>query len=185
MRVTGGQAKGYTLEVPRKVSDLRPTQEVVREAVFNLLDDISGYLVLDLYAGSGSLGIEALSRGARFCDFVEKSSEACKIIHKNLNHSHLKNRGDIYCERADQFLDRLHHKQKYDLVFLDPPYSEKPRNIIRLLPKVMESRGLLIYLHGKRIVLTEQADRNWIGKQLVVLDNRSYGSTHLSILRKQ
>ncbi|MCA9391835.1 16S rRNA (guanine(966)-N(2))-methyltransferase RsmD [candidate division WWE3 bacterium] len=183
MRVTGGQAKGHNLIVPQTVSDLRPSQDQVREAIFNILGDyVNDADVLDLYAGSGALGIEALSRGARTADFVDSSKDACDHILKNLHHSKLEGRSDVFQERVDIFLSQPHH-QLYDLVFLDPPYADTPRNVILLVHHFIKPNGLLIYLHGKRIVLDNKDDREWIGKQLNVLDSRKYGQTSLSIMR--
>ncbi len=184
MRVIGGEAKGHRLQVPQTVADLRPSQELVRESVFNILGDVTGWLVLDLYAGTGALGIEALSRGARFCDFVEKSKDACAVIEQNLNHTKLRDRGDIYNETAAKFLNQ-HRSQTYDLIFLDPPYVEQPRDVFRLIPANLTEGGILIYLHAQRIILTDPADREWIKAKLKQIDTRKYGATHVSLLVKK
>lgn len=183
MRIIGGTARGHQLEVP-KISDLRPSQDIVRESIFNILGDISGMLVLDLYAGTGALGIEALSRGAKFCDFVEKEAHACKSIEKNLNHTKLLDHGDVYCEKAISFLNQR-RSQQYQLVFLDPPYVEQPRDVLLLLPSSMSVNGILIYLHGGRVVLTNPSDQAAFNQMYQQLDQRTYGATHLSIWQKR
>jgi 16S rRNA (guanine966-N2)-methyltransferase len=183
MRISGGKIRGHRIEVPA-ISDLRPSQDKVRQAIFNILGDISGLLVLDLYAGTGVIGIEALSHGARFVDFVDRSPEACKVIEKNLRHGDLKEQGDIYKETAENFVLK-EARQPYDLIFLDPPYADHPRSVIRLLPNFLAEDGVIIYLHGKQIVLTEETDREWASSNLDVIDRRRYGATFVTFLRKK
>lgn len=183
MRISGGRVRGHRIEVPI-VSDLRPSQDKVREAVFNILGDINKTLVLDIYAGTGALGIEALSRGARFCDFIDKSKDVCTIIERNLRNADFAEFGDVYCEMAETFVLRPVH-QKYDLIFMDPPYADFPRSVIRMLPKFLSDHGQLIYLHAKRITLTEGPDREYIKEHLEVIDTRRYGATHVSFMVKK
>jgi 16S rRNA (guanine(966)-N(2))-methyltransferase RsmD len=184
MRVSGGLAKGHQLMVPSQVTDLRPSQDQVREAIFNILGDwVVNKDVLDIYAGTGSLGIEALSRGARTADFIDRNRDATEIIKRNLNHTHLQGKSDIFTDEAEKVLSSPYH-QEYDLIFLDPPYVERPRNIIMKIPNFLKPNGVLVYLHGNRIVLEDPKDREWIGTQLVVFDNRKYGKTYVSYMRK-
>lgn len=183
MRITGGKVKGHNIEVPH-ISDLRPSQDIVREAIFNILGDVEGILVLDMYAGTGALGLEALSRGAKFCDFVDKAKQACKTIKQNFISMGFQGGADIYCEEAENFV--LHdHPQPYDLIFMDPPYIARPRSVIRALPKLLADSGQIIYLHAKRIVLTEPPDREWIQDKLKVIDTRKYGATHVTFMSRK
>ncbi len=184
MRVSGGKAKGHQLNVPSAVSDLRPSQDQVREAIFNILGEwIIGKDVLDLFAGTGSLGIESLSRGARTADFVDKSHSACEIIKRNINHTYLQGKSDIFESDVHKFLNSPHH-QLYDLIFLDPPYIHTPRDEIMQIPHFLKDDGVLIYLHGSRIVMESKEDRAWIGEKLESFDTRRYGRTFVSFLRK-
>ena len=118
MRVITGMARGRKLREPANM-DIRPTTDQVKEALFNIVQfDIEGRRVLDLFAGTGQLGIEALSRGARSATFVDESSEAIKIIKANLEHCRLT--GEVVRTDAIGFLKRC---GKYDLIILDPPYA--------------------------------------------------------------
>ncbi len=184
MRVSGGKAKGHRLNVPSAVSDLRPSQDQVREAIFNILSDwIVGKDVLDLFAGTGSLGIEALSRGARTADFVDKSHDACDMIKRNINHTYLQGKSDIFESDVFKFLNSPHH-QLYDLIFLDPPYAHTPRDEIMKIPQFLKDNGVLIYLHGNKIIMENKEDRALIGDKLELFDTRRYGRTFVSFLRK-
>ena len=120
MRVIGGRFGGRTLAAPRGRAT-RPTPERAREALFSILGEVSGENVLDLFAGSGALGIEALSRGAAAVTFVDSSNAAVATIRRNLES--LRAPGEVRRQRALAFLDgaRVRGRQ-YDLVFLDPPY---------------------------------------------------------------
>lgn len=121
MRVIAGTAKGHRLKAPRAA---RPTSARVRAAIFSMLQSLASppSRVLDLYAGSGALGIEALSRGAGWADFVEQDRMSCAIIKGNLEHTGLAGQGRVYCSRVKEALLRL--GPQYDMVFLDPPYGD-------------------------------------------------------------
>ncbi len=127
MRVITGSAKGHHLKAP-KGARTRPMLEKVRGSLFSVLqgflDGWEGRRVLDLYAGSGSLGIEALSRGAEWCDFVEVNAGACRVIAENLEHTRLAGRARVHQGKVLPFLRGMHEGQKYDIIFLDPPYDD-------------------------------------------------------------
>jgi 16S rRNA (guanine966-N2)-methyltransferase len=123
MRVIAGKAKGFRLKVPNKLAT-RPATELVRGAIFSILETMADdwSQVLDLFSGSGSLGIEALSRGAGWVDFVEKERRCCAIIKDNLEKTGFNTQAHIYCvsvTRAITFLDK-----EYDIILMDPPYSD-------------------------------------------------------------
>jgi 16S rRNA (guanine966-N2)-methyltransferase len=123
MRVVGGIAGGIPLQVPK--TDLRPTMDVVKNAIFNsLVEFVHGARVLDLFAGTGGLGIEALSRGARACQFVESDRRACEAIRRNLEKTRLGG-GEVTSADVMRWLDRSAPVAKFDLIFADPPYSKK------------------------------------------------------------
>lgn len=125
MRIITGRARGtklYTLDGERT----RPTAERVKEAVFSVIQfDIEGRTVLDLFAGSGQLGLEALSRGAAHADLVDKSRDAIEVIRKNAIKTKLALDCGIYCADFSEFLLKHRGRGQYDLVFLDPPYDAK------------------------------------------------------------
>ena len=123
MRVIAGKAKGHQLKVPKGTS-IRPATDLVRGAIFSILVTTTSNweLVLDLFAGSGALGIEALSRGAGWVDFVEYEPRCCDIIKQNLEKTKLAAQAHIYCcsvVKALSFLDK-----EYGIILMDPPYSD-------------------------------------------------------------
>jgi 16S rRNA (guanine966-N2)-methyltransferase len=118
MRVITGTARGRKLREPQGM-EIRPTTDMVKEAVFNIVQfDIEGRKVLDLFAGTGQLGIEAASRGAESVTFVDQSRDAVKLVQENLNHCQLK--GRVLQADSITFLERC---EKFDLIFVDPPYD--------------------------------------------------------------
>ena len=123
MRVIAGQAKGHRLKVA-KGTITRPATDLVRGAIFSILETVTSdwTRVLDLFAGSGALGIEALSRGAGWVDFVEREPQCCDIIRQNLEKTKLVAQSHIYCcsvVKAISFLDK-----EYSIILMDPPYSD-------------------------------------------------------------
>ena len=122
MRVISGKARGIQLKTPDGMLT-RPTADRVKEALFSIIHfDIPGARVLDLFGGTGQLGIEALSRGAKSAVFVDAREEACKLIRENLKRTKLEGEGRVI--RSD-YLDYLSRcKENFDLIFLDPPYAE-------------------------------------------------------------
>jgi len=121
MRVVSGTAGGIPLHIPKQ--NVRPTMDRVKAAMFSSLGDmIAGATVLDLFAGTGALGIEALSRGAASAVFVEKDAFAVKAIQKNLEKTRLQ--GVVQASDVFSYLDRFASHQKFDLIFADPPYAK-------------------------------------------------------------
>lgn len=122
MRVITGTAKGCRLQTLSGL-DTRPTVERVKEGIFSAISfEVEGRRVLDLFAGSGQMGIEALSRGARSCTFVDRSREAATIIKQNLQTTKLFQNATVVCGDVLELL--THHRDPFDLVFLDPPYAD-------------------------------------------------------------
>lgn len=120
MRVVSGSAKGTKLISPE--GDVaRPTLDRVKEAIFSMLGSTLDMAVLDLFAGSGALGIEALSRGAASCIFVDNNKDSLAVTRNNLTKTHLLDRAECVLSGYENFI--LNNKKKFDLVFLDPPYK--------------------------------------------------------------
>jgi len=122
MRVITGKAKGHRLKAPKR-TPTRPATDIVKGAIFSILENITDdwEQVLDLFSGSGALGIEALSRGAGWVDFVERERRCCAIIRENLDKTNLAGQAHIYCcsvAKALSFLDK-----EYSIILMDPPYS--------------------------------------------------------------
>ncbi|MDG2124071.1 MAG: 16S rRNA (guanine(966)-N(2))-methyltransferase RsmD, partial [Verrucomicrobiales bacterium] len=123
MRVIAGESGGVPLKVPKTVT--RPTADRVREAVFSILAErVVGARVLDVFAGSGALGIEALSRGAESAVFVEQNRGACEVLRGNLEKTGLVGWAGVVCGDALKCVGKL--GREFDLVFADPPYVKKP-----------------------------------------------------------
>ena len=123
LRVIGGTARGVVLRVPES-SDTRPTSARLRESLFGILEAAGAPLesVIDLYAGSGALGIEALSRGAERCLFVESSRQACRVVRENLRRAHFTDRGEVTTGLVGHWLPA--DGQQFSLVLADPPYDD-------------------------------------------------------------
>ena len=174
MRVVAGAFKGRPLKAPPGRAT-RPTADRVREALFSILGDVAGVRVLDLFAGSGALGIEALSRGAAEAVFVESDRRAADVLRANLRAV-----GDpparVAVEDAMRFLGRP-AGDTYDLVFADPPYSSATRlgeRLSKLLPDV---------LHESSLTVTESDKRTPLALDLPLVDERTYGDTRIAIHR--
>nr|WP_114297472.1 16S rRNA (guanine(966)-N(2))-methyltransferase RsmD [Anaerobacterium chartisolvens] len=125
LRVISGTAKGHKLKAPRGVST-RPTSDRVKESLFNIIShSIYASEVLDLFAGTGNLGIEALSRGADSAVFIDRSQECFSIINENLRHTKLEDKASVMVGDVFACLKRLSSQgRKFDIVFLDPPYNK-------------------------------------------------------------
>jgi len=182
MRVTGGRLKGRELFGPQS-AEIRPMRDQVRTALFNILEDVvEGSLFLDLFAGTGSVGIEALSRGAAHVVFVDNSQEAVQIIHKNLKQLELIKQATVYREDVFQALESLSQRgQRFDLVFVGPPYGMGLAD--RTLQKIAERK----VLNPDAIVVTEifkkEAVQDHYGA-LELFDERLYGDNRMKFYRK-
>jgi 16S rRNA (guanine966-N2)-methyltransferase len=152
MRIIAGSHKGHTIHAPRG-RDTRPTSDRVRENVFNIVGPLDGASVLDLYAGSGAMGLEALSRGAASAVFVERDAEAVRAIERNLDKLRLA--GTILRRDAVTALAaETGSHRKYDLVLVDPPYDMYPDvqpQLARYLPSLLAPDGLLVVETDARV----------------------------------
>ncbi len=170
MRVVAGEFKGRRLHTARG-SRTRPTADRVREALFSMLGDVSGARVLDLYAGSGALGIEALSRGAESAVFVEQDRQALAALRRNLEATGAA--AEVRRQDVLRFLARP--EGTFDLVFCDPPYDDAPRVAAPL------SEALPAMLGENARIVTESDKRNPLLLSLPLLVERAYGDTRIAI----
>ena len=153
MRIIAGSRKGHTIVAPRG-QDTRPTSDRVRENVFNLVGPVDGATVLDLYAGSGGLGLEALSRGAARAVFVENDADAVRAIERNLDKLRLTGARVLRQDAVAALPIEASARRKYDLVLVDPPYDMYPDlqpKLARYLPAVLAADGLLVVETDARI----------------------------------
>lgn len=199
MRVIAGRAKGRPLKAP-KGATTRPTSDKVRGAIFAMVESLleagrasaaeeaaesawAGQRVLDLYAGSGALGIEALSRGADWADFVESKAAACETIRSNLARTGLAAFGRVHCGTAQHFLGRAERgKIGYDLVLMDPPYAD-PQIEAELVTLgksgIVKEGGWLVVEHARGRELPGHAPG------LVRIKVRHHGDTGISIYSRR
>ena len=183
MRVIGGEAKGRRLKVPRGRS-LRPTASRVKEALFNILPhDLSGLKALDLFAGTGNMTMEALSRGAAQATLVDASDQAVRTIRDNLNRLGVAHRSRVLSMRVERALQHLEREQEtFDLVFIDPPYGQK------LLERALTILGQSSILSNTGVAVAEHSARDQVGARyggLELYDRRRYGDTTLSFFKRQ
>lgn len=123
MRVIAGEARRLQLKCLEGL-ETRPTTDRIKETLFNIInDDIYGCVFIDLFAGSGGIGIEALSRGAKEAVFVEKNKNAVNVIKDNLSHTHLEDRAKVIMGDAVASIDRLGNYEHIDVIYMDPPYK--------------------------------------------------------------
>lgn len=189
MRLISGIAGGIPLEVPKNVT--RPTQDRVKQAIFNMLGElVDGARVLDVFAGSGALGLECLSRGAASALLIEQDRAACDVIRKNIAKSRLEGaavrQGDVF--KVIPQLAAQPDGEGYDLVFADPPYAHKVGEEdmglkLALLPELqtlLKPGGSLIL----EVRATKQAVSDWNAAWEMVRD-REYGGTRIVWLRKR
>jgi len=171
VRIVAGELKGRRLQAPR--DGTRPTADRVREALFSILGDVSGLRVLDLFAGSGALGIEALSRGAAEAVFVDNSPRAVAAVKANLQALSLE--AMVHRRAALAFLDGASGKERFDLLFCDPPYDAAGR-----LAGPLAERLAPILSENARIV-TESDKRSPLLLPLPLLRERTYGDTRIAV----
>jgi 16S rRNA (guanine966-N2)-methyltransferase len=176
LRVIAGSYGGRRLTTP-KGRTTRPTSERVREALFAMLGDVDGARVLDLFAGSGALGIEALSRGAREAVFVERDAGAIAALKANLGVLGVGGeRAEVRREDALGALGRANERQEtYDLVLIDPPYGRAPE----LGPAL--AKALPVLLAPKARAVLESDRRAPLRLELVLAKERRYGDTEIRI----
>ena len=159
MRVIAGAFKGRNLKSPPSMQ-VRPTSDRLRETLFNVIAGrVADSRFLDLCAGSGAVGIEALSRGASHATFVDRSRRSCQLIESNLELCRVpEEQRDIYCSEASEFV-RQWDGDKWDLVFFDPPYKTDYLRILALLGsgKILTEGGLLVAEHHHKTELPDTA----------------------------
>ena len=173
MRVVGGSARGVALRTP-KGSGVRPTMDKVRVALFNILAalGLKDAAVADFFAGTGSLGIEALSRGAAHVDFVEANAPQCADIRVNLQVTKLADRATVLHSTVEKALEQMDNK--YDFVLMDPPYKMKDlAPVLKVIgeTKILEADGMVVVGHSKHSNLSDTYGN------LSRFDSRRYGDS--------
>jgi 16S rRNA (guanine966-N2)-methyltransferase len=188
VRIISGSARGRRLFSPgqtNRPATIRPTSDRVREALFNIIGEaVIDADVLDLFAGTGALGMEALSRGGRSSIFVDNSQKAIKLIKKNLDCCGFSTQSTIYCRdllRSSSFLKKITPLEGFDLVFVDPPYRRE------IAAKTLEQIASHDILAENGLLVVEEdsgVDLPGNSKGLKLTDRRTYGDTAVSFYRK-
>lgn len=182
MKIITGKLKGRNIYMPK---DIRPTQNLVRKAVFDLLgQDMSGQSILDVFAGSGAVGLEAISCGAEHVSFIEKQAKNAKIIEKNADLLDVAiSQIEIYQGDAFRTIKELAaENMKFNCVFIDPPYGrELAKKSLKTLGcyDIVHPNCVVIIQHEKREILPEESGR------FLAFRRRKYGSTFLSLYKLQ
>jgi len=181
MRIITGEAKGHRIKAPKKATT-RPATDLVRGAIFAILEATatSWEQVLDLFSGSGALGIEALSRGAGWVDFVEREPQCCDVIKQNLEKTKLAMRAHVYCcgvSKAISFLDK-----EYGIIIMDPPYSNSAiGGIITQVAKskLVGTNTIVVVTHSPHLTL----DATYAPLNLI--RERRHGDSCIALYRKE
>jgi 16S rRNA (guanine966-N2)-methyltransferase len=177
VRIVAGSRKGHRIAAPKGVVT-RPTGDRVREAAFSLIGPIEGASVLDLFAGSGAMGLEALSRGAARCVFVEDDRAACRVIQANLEKLGLTGAVVVNRDAVSALRDERARSRRYDLVLADPPYDEWGDHEAALgafLSDVLEPDAL---------VVVETSSRVQPELPLDLVTSRRYGSARITVFSR-
>jgi 16S rRNA (guanine966-N2)-methyltransferase len=177
MRIVAGSRKGHRIAAPRGVVT-RPTGDRVRESAFQLVGPLEDATVLDLFAGSGAMGLEALSRGASRCVFVERDRGACRVISQNLEKLRLTGAVVLCRDVLDALREEAARRHRFDLVLVDAPYDDWARHehqLAELVSAVLADNGL---------VVVETAVRVEPDFPLDLVTSRRYGSARVSVFRR-
>jgi 16S rRNA (guanine966-N2)-methyltransferase len=179
MRLTGGLDRGRRLIAPRG-SQTRPTAAKVREAIFNILGPVPEGSVLDLYAGTGALGLEALSRGAQAAVFVEREHAPLTALRRNIKELGFDGRATVIAADVRGGLRRLEASgERFSWIFLDPPYVKETEGVLAELQggSLLNACSVVVLEHDRRNRPPESVGR------LFLTDRRAYGDTELSFYR--
>jgi len=176
VRLVSGTFGGRSIACPPG-DRTHPMGERIRGSLFNILGDISGYTVLDAFAGSGAIGLEALSRGAAFVTFIERDKVAQNIIGENITTIGVEGRSKLLRTSVAGWDETSKHEQ-FDLIFADPPYHDLQLSTVARLVKYLKQNGLMVLSYsGRESVPTVNG--------VVVVDNRSYGDAALAFYRPE
>lgn len=180
MRIITGTSKGRRLATPKNHA-IRPTSDRVKESIFNILGkEVEGKVVLDLFAGTGNLGIEALSRGAKKAFFVEKGRQALRLIQRNLSQCGMSERSEILSTDVSRAIGILNQRgQSFDLILMDPPYEKGliQKTLIKLHSnRIYQEDSILLVEHDRREPVPQRVD-GW-----TLIRQQGIGDTLISFL---
>tara|TARA_Y100000591_G_scaffold166840_1_gene143913 strand:+ start:423 stop:983 length:561 start_codon:yes stop_codon:yes gene_type:complete len=178
MRIIGGNFKGKKISIPSDIKT-RPLRDMVKESIFNLIQhsnkinfNLQNSIILDLFSGTGSFGLECISRGSKHVVFIENYDQVLKILKNNVKNLKLVNNYEILendCFKIFNFNKKFEHK--FDLIFIDPPFKERRLNL--LIEKIKEKK--ILKKDGILVIHRHKKDKEEITKKIKILDQRTYG----------
>lgn len=184
MRIITGKAKGTKLLTLEGEDVTRPTSERAKEAIFSMIQfEIEGRRVLDLFAGSGQLGLEAMSRGAAYAMFIDASRDAMSVVKKNAEKTHFFAECGYLVSDYRSYLRKISGREQYDIVFLDPPYKSKDlcEALVRLHEgEIVKETGLCVCESEREDLIF---DNDTVMQKYEVVKNNGYGRVHIMLLR--
>jgi len=182
MRIITGSAKGVRLET-LEGENTRPTSERIKEAVFSAIQfEVEGCRVLDLFAGSGQMGLEALSRGAESCMFIDSSPEAIAIVKKNIDKAKFTDRCRYLISDYRNYIRKAANEREFDLIFIDPPYADNSVGdaLERIIKAKLASRGCIIVCEsGNEDIF---AEREALAENFEIKKSARYSKSFINIL---
>ncbi len=178
IRITTGTAKNKRLKAP-DIEGFRAVQEVAKSSVFSILGEkILGAVCLDLFAGSGNMGLEALSRGAEWCDFVDENYFSSKAIEENVVNCGFLEKSEVIRKESAKYV--VNTEKTYDIVFLDPFYDDTAHKfLVYNLKHILNKGGVVVFFHGENLdmkTLTEDSGLN-------IMEERKFGKSFFTILK--
>jgi 16S rRNA (guanine966-N2)-methyltransferase len=180
IRITTGIAKNKRLTAPA-IDGFRAVQEVAKSSVFSILGEkIVGAVCLDLFAGSGNMGLEALSRGAEWCDFVDDNYFSCEVIKENIINCGFLEKAEVTRKEAAKYV--VNTEKTYDIVFLDPFYQDVAHKfLVSNLKNILNEEGIIVFFHGENLDLKTLVE----GSGLNIMEERKFGKSFYTLLSGQ
>jgi len=178
VRIITGTAKNIKIKTPDDPK-FSSVQEVAKGSLFSIIDQqIVNAECLDLFSGSGNLGLEALSRGAKFCDFVEENKKTTKLIEDNIKKCGFEDRSEIYPKNAVKYAANT--EKSYDIIFLDPFYEDTHHIfLMENLEEILNPQGLIAFFHGDELDMQNTIKNT----NLKIVDQRKFGKSYFTILK--
>lgn len=179
LRITTGTAKDKRLKIP-EIEGFRGVQEIAKMSLFSILGEgIVGSVCLDLFAGSGNLGLEALSRGASWCDFVDEEPLSIRAIEENIHNCGFLEMSGVFRKNAIKFIETC--ENKYDFIFLDPFYEDTAqKHLFKTIGNILKVGGKIFYFHKSGIEVGEMMENG----VLKITDTRKFGDSTFEVVEK-
>lgn len=177
IRITTGSAKNRVLKAP-EIEGFRAVQEIAKSSVFSILGDkVEDAVCLDLFSGSGNMGLEALSRGAEWCDFVDSNYVSAQTIRENVKDCGFSEKAEVEKKEAAKYV--VNAPRTYDLIFIDPFYEDTAqKHLISNLEHILNDEGVVIFFHGANLDLENLIE----GTNLKIVDERKFGKSYFTLL---